>query len=258
MNDTVFRQRISSIMTDNMYERRVRGRTRGDLDMRSLYKVGIGSKSVFTQKSARRGKQYNIVLLIDESGSMGHPGWGEYKIDKAADAAVYLTTQFTKLNINVAVVGFNKSIYIHKPFEISSFDSGKMWKQICDRANGDDWEQFRDQLGSTSDNHDIACNHDFDAIAEGYKMLYNKRGTNLLIALSDGMPNCDYDPSYESDKHRFERIKALIRDNTRIAKTIGIGVLYECTQFPDRIQVNDLSELKNKLAEILKKEIKRQ
>jgi cobalamin biosynthesis protein CobT len=258
MNDSVFRQRISSIMTDNMYERRVRGRTRGNLDMRSLYKVSTGSRNVFTEKMAKKGKQYNIVLLVDESGSMGNPGWGAYKIDKAAECAGYLTEAFGGLNINVAVVGFNKTLYHHKKFGIKN-DVAKMKRQIEDRANGDDYDQFRDQLGEHPNRHDIACNHDFDAIAEAYKMLYNMKGTNLVIALSDGRPNCDDCSSreYDQDKHRISRIKALIHDNERVAKTIGIGVLYDAEQFPNRILVNNIDDLKTELSKVLKKEIKR-
>ena len=254
MNDTVFKQRISSIMTDNMYERRLSGRTRGTLDMRGLHKVATGSKNVFSQKVARKGKQYNIVLLVDESGSMGHPGWGDYKIDKAADVAVHLATQFTGLNINVSIVGFNKTLYTHLAFG-ESVNKDKIWRQIVDRANGDDYDQF----GKGYERHDIACNHDFDALADAYKRLYGMKGTNLVIALSDGKPNCDHcgNSEYDQDKHRIQRIAGLIHDNQRIAKTIGIGVLYEAEQFPQRLTVHDLGELKSKLAEVLKKEIKR-
>lgn len=250
MNDTVFKQRISSIMTDNMYERRLSGRTRGTLDMRGLHKVATGSKNVFSQKVARKGKQYNIVLLIDESGSMGRHGWGDYKIAKAAESARYLASAFSGLNINVAVVGFNGAIRVHKNFT-QKVDFAEMERDIENSANADDKYQ--------ATRSDISCNHDFDGLAEAYKMLYRAKGTNLVIALSDGKPNCDYGcpHEYDRDKHRPERIRTLIHDNERIAKTIGIGVLYEAEQFPKRITVFNLEELKTKLAEVLKKEIKR-
>lgn len=254
MNDSVFRQRVQSVMTDNMYERRVRGRTRGDLDMRSLYKVGAGSKNknVFSQKMAKKGKMYNIVLAIDESGSMGRHGWGDYKIDKAAECARYLASQFIGLNINVAVIGYNGVITHHKEFE-QTVDLKAMEKDIEDAANGDGkYLDVRDR---------ISCNHDYDGIAEGYKLLYGKKGTNILICLSDGKPNCDMgcqqNPRYDQSKHDFNKIRTLIHDNERVAKTIGIGVLYDAEQFPTRILVNDLDGLKTGVAAVLKKEIKR-
>lgn len=250
MNDSVFRQRVQSVMTDNMYERRVRGRTRGDLDMRSLYKVGAGSKNVFSQKMAKKGKMYNIVLLVDESGSMGRHGWGAYKIDKAAECATYLASQFSGLNINVAVVGFNAVINVHKDFN-QTVDMKAMQQDIEDAANGDGkYLEVR--------NETISCNHDYDGIAEAYKMLYGMKGTNLVIALSDGKPNCDLGGNhYDYTKHDFNKIKALIHDNERVAKTIGIGVLYDAEQFPTRILVNDLDGLKTGVAAVLKKEIRR-
>jgi len=152
-----------------------------------------------------------------------------------------------------------KASHIQGHSEVGKFgvpiDPAKLSQQIIDRANGDDYHQF----GENFSRDDIACNHDFDAIAEAYKMLYNHKGTNLVIALSDGKPNCDHcgNREYDQDKHRLSRIRTLIHDNERVAKTIGIGVLYDAEQFPTRILVNDLDELKTKLAEVLKKEIKR-
>jgi hypothetical protein len=89
LTDAVFRQQLKNIMIDNAFDRRVRGRKRGKLDMKSLYKVPAKRENIFTLKEARKNKRYNVLLLVDESGSMGG-----IKAKTAADCAVFSSPEF--------------------------------------------------------------------------------------------------------------------------------------------------------------------
>lgn len=66
----VFFQKIGSIMRDNQYDREVGGYRSGKLTKRGIYKVMTNSTRVFTRKTERKNKKYNVIMLIDESGSM--------------------------------------------------------------------------------------------------------------------------------------------------------------------------------------------
>lgn len=289
LDDTVFRSRLSSIMTDNKYDRTVRGRTRGKLDMTRLFKAQTRSNSIFTQKQARKNKQYNIVLVVDESGSMI-----DERIEQAADTAVFLAKNFVGLNVDLAILGFNHFQYLHKDF-------GK-------RIN--DYEQLKSDIVHRAHDRGNGCTHDFDAIDRAYKLLANKKGQNFVVFISDGYPgSCGWvdavcDPHHPmskvykevlegkaeeedirvksryvkegnekaelimwtdttvSNRTRFDRndIKQfhhLIKANEHIADTIGIGIQRDCVQVPHNFTVNNIEDMKPKILEAVKKKIKR-
>lgn len=166
VDDNVFRARLSSIMTDNKYDRRVKGRRRGKLDMTRLFKVKAKSESVFTRKESRKNKNYNIVLVVDESGSMRGTN-----IQRAGEICTFLAKSIHGLNVNLAVVGFNHFVMVHKEFD-ETVDFDKMHKEIVKRATSE---------GS-------GCNHDYDALSKAYDMLKGRDGENIVIFMSDGAP----------------------------------------------------------------------
>lgn len=260
LKDHAFRARLSSVMLDNKYDRMLKGRTRGKLDMTRLYKVPTQSRSVFTQKQARRGKQYNVMLLVDESGSMGSQG----KSFLAAECAVFLAKQFEGININISIIGFNHYVTVRKEFT-GKADYDRIYEAIAQRNWG---------RGSGD-------NNDWDALNKAYHMFHKAPdGKNILIMLSDGAPASsrsvefinikgkpENPPSGSEPATREKRgqywhnekknLHHLVEANKDRVTSIGIGIMEGGWQIPDHVVVKNLNELKPAIIGQLKKHIKR-
>lgn len=283
ISDSVFKSRLSSIMTDNMYDRRLRGRTRGKLDMTRLPKVPTGATNVFAKKEARKNKKYNVVLVVDESGSM----IDDNKIATAAECTAFLTKSLQDAHIDVAVVGFNQYIKLRKNFD-QHFDKKKL--------------SLLRSLIVSGPYQGGGDNNDYDALHFAYRLFRGRKGKNIVIFMSDGMPApsspyyfykegphgasrwkqqdripVDKLPSYEdslgtykmyttdddlehlknyTDRKTTHAITALVNRHKDI-ETLGIGIQSECDQVPGARVVNNLKELKPVIIHELKKRIKR-
>lgn len=251
--DRVFEARLKNVMTDNAYDRRVRGRKRGKLDMKSLYKVPAKRDNVFTLKEARKNKHYNIMLLVDESGSMAGP-----KADLAAECAVFLAKSFEGINVNVAIIGFNEFI-----------TTRKTWDSIPD------YDKIYEAIASMNYQHGYSENNDWDALNKAYQMFDSAPdGKNILIMMSDGEPASDRArfidihgkvekapkgtyrfAMYEKDEIRH--LNALVREHDRTVTSVGIGIQEGGHQIPNHTVVRDLRQLKPTLIKELAHQIKR-
>lgn len=251
LKDSAFRARLSSIMLDNKYDRRVKGRTRGKLDMTRLYKVPTGSRNVFMQKQSRKGKQYNVVLLIDKSGSMsGRPA------DLAAESAVFLTRELTELGINVGIITFNSRVCVAKDL-LEKPDYKFIYSEVAS-ANGG--------------------NADYDAMRRAYAMLDKApEGENIFIMLSDGNP-VGYHRAHTYDSHgkeekilkllpnvgdkdyvdydTKEHFHHLVKAHPKV-KSIGIGIQEGGWQVPDHEVIHNVGDLKKTIIKQLRKHIQR-
>jgi hypothetical protein len=253
LQDNAFRARLSSVMLDNKYDRKLKGRTRGKLDMTRLYKVPTNARSVFTQKQSRRGKQYNVLLLVDESGSMS----GD-KAERAAECAVFLAKQFEGININVAIVGFNAYITTRKEF------TGK-----CD------YNRVYEAIATMNWHKGAGSNNDWDALNKAYHMFaHAPEGENILIMMSDGYPassNSNYnvdirgedEPQFAnfksistSKKDTKEHLHHLVKANKNVT-SIGIGILEGGWQIPNHTVIKNVDGLKKEVIKQLRTHIKR-
>lgn len=255
LKDHAFRARLSSVMLDNKYDRMLRGRTRGKLDMSRLYKVPTQARNVFKQKQARRGKQYNIMLVVDESGSMVGA-----KARQAAECTVFLAKQFEGININVAIIGFNSLITTRKEFTKPA-----------------DYDRIYQAISTMNFRNGHGYNNDWDALNKAYQMFdHAPEGENILIMLSDGEPASDSDELEfidingkheeppkgtdkldEDEKDEKEHIHHLVKANDHRVKSIGIGIQEGGWQIPDHEVVKNLNQLKPAIIKQLKKHIRR-
>lgn len=252
MLDNVFKSKLSNVMTDNKFDRVVAKRKKGKLDNKNLWRVETGQVNIFKQKQERKGKLYNIVILVDESGSMS---WDE-KIETASETSVYLAKSFNRMNINLAIIGFNATMLVHKSFEkpIKNKDIDDFKEDMYTKAHG--------TLKGTK-RVEMACNHDYDAIQTGIDMLLKRRGKKILLIFSDGRPNCDEDGrdcgGYDQDKHKVDKIKGLMREYKDKILFLGIGIMAEHVKamYEHCILIDDLDDFKTKVVEELAKVIKR-
>jgi hypothetical protein len=228
MADHVFRSRLQSVMTDNMYDRKTRGKKRGSLDMKHLYKAEVGSNNLFMQKTARKGKQYNIVLCVDSSGSMGGPGSGE-PLGVAGETVVFLANAFSGLNLNFAVVGFSDNVKVHKDFN-EKYDPHENAQDLFNKIT---------HFGNSGTN-------DLGGMRESYKLLQNKSGQkNFVILISDG------------ESGRNTEIRAIEEANKDLAQAFGVGIFSTCGQVRENKTIRDINQLKPTILNYLKSHIKR-
>lgn len=270
LDDTVFRSKLSSIMNDNMYDRLVKNRKRGKLDLTSLHKIATNSENVFAQKQARKNKKYNVVLLVDTSGSMRNMSRGATRIQRASQSATYLAKNLVGLNVDLAVVTFNHYVRVEKGFDDVIADYDELEQKIRDRVDG----------GS-------GCNHDYASMEYAYSLFRGRKGKNILIMLSDGEPApCEIDKeAYDNPSGygvgnkrtdgRFIPVPTVHPDNTgynrgisektyhtlvkkhKDTTSLSLGIQSTAWQMPIHERVDDLEGIKKALLNMLSKQIKR-
>jgi cobalamin biosynthesis protein CobT len=233
ITDRVFNARLRNVMKDNAYDRRVRGRKRGKLDMKSLYKVPAKRENVFTLKEAKRNKHYNVILLVDQSASMdGGPGYyGDgygTLIEHAADAATFMAKSLGKVDVQTGVIGYDTKPKWHKKLPEGTKDDRlrKMKYDIVNTGGG----------GTTL----------LPALRWAYSELRKTpEYQNIVVNITDGYPSEGKDT-----------ITHFVHGNRRIADYIEIGI--QNRPLTDHgFQIDNIEELKPLLIRELKKHIKR-
>lgn len=263
MSDNAFRARLRSVMTDNKYDRVLRGRTRGKLDMTRLHKIPAKSTSVFARKEARKNKSYNVIFLVDNSGSMG----GD-RARVAAESCIFLLNNFEGLNIRTEVLKFRNNGYVLKTF-------GQAYtKAVEDKV----YNEIR---------YADMGNADYDAMAWAYSRFPKNDGQNLLVMLSDGEPTdasvdnefeyFDIDGSkkmfkvpgdlsyedrvgrdYTGDDNEWDKTHFYhLAERNRDVESIGVGIIRGGWQVPDHKVINNIDQLKGTMVEMLRKKVKR-
>lgn len=282
LKDKVFREKLSNVMSDNRFDRRIRGQKRGKLDMQRLWKAETGATNLFTQKKAMKNKYYNVILVVDESGSMSEQ---RGKAEMAAEVAVTLSHALEGIGIDYAVIGFNRFVMVHKEFE-EKVDNGLLYETIV--------KNTREYTLGANDNNDL------DALSRAYKMLAGRKGKNIVIFCSDGAPvpsgsfmpylsskeafrtyvdtNSSYphyghsrgfkdpmgkaheawmDTNITGDRSSAGSFHHMVNANKDLADTIGVGIMSECWQIPDNVSEYSLEKIKPLILEQVKKKIKR-
>lgn len=245
IKDPAFKARLSSIMKDNIYDRRTKGRTRGKLDMTRLYKVPTGSRSIFTQKQSMRGKHYSVVLLVDTSGSMSGR-----KSHLAAESTVFVVKQLTDLGIDVGVIRFSGEVFVLKDLKAKP-DYDYIYSQIY-RARG--------------------SNCDYQGMRRAYKMLEKAEGKKVMLMLSDGEPTgfsnedtYDYHNEVENvlpdlpldrDWETKESFHHLVHSQKDVS-SYGIGIQEGGWQVPDHEVIHNVEDLKKTIIKAMRRYITR-
>lgn len=68
--DNVLNARVKSIVQDNKNKRMTPNKRAGKLHMNRLWRAKTGVQNVFRQQQERKGKEYHVRILVDQSGSM--------------------------------------------------------------------------------------------------------------------------------------------------------------------------------------------
>lgn len=222
VEDKTFLQKLASIMKDNNSHRHQRGRLRGKLDMKSLHKIPTGARSVFQQRDGHNGKRYNVVMVIDESGSMAD----DDRMRTAANTAAFLAHHFDKLGINLAIVGFSSETRVRKNFD-TKMSAMAIQSVLID-----------DMMGDGTD--------DTTGLKHGFDMFKGREDEeNILIFMGDG------DGGVRAYNH------TLVRRRQNVAQAFGFGIETQAQNLPNMYQVDDLETLKPAVLTALQMVIKR-
>lgn len=178
-----------------------------------------------------------VCIAVDNSGSMCGS-----KISLARECVIGLTEVFAQLDIPVKVIGFTDGKYDAVHYHYVNWRV----KSIKERA-------------TLMLINAYSCNFDGFAIRYATKALEKRPEENkLLIVISDGQPSS----SYYHGRSGVADAKDAISEATKIGSVIGVGidanidVLY--TMYgPNFLQVTNVHELFDRLADRIKKEMKR-
>ena len=215
------------------------------------------------QKQERKGKEYSVILLVDNSGSMSM--WD--LIEPAADTAVYLGESLQKAKIPFAVIGYNCFVAIHKKWN-ETIDKKDLHKKIVSSARGGSLELYGEKAfekqGLSPDVHAHYGNHDLLALEMAKDELVRRKGRKILITISDGRPTCDFPRSckYDQKKQDITRIRAFVESMSRAGiMTMGIGLENDTVKqiYPVSKVFNEenLATFPDYIIQTLRQEIKR-
>lgn len=190
------RRKFQEILLNKTYY--MSGCRRGNLDVNSLWKLGIKDYNIFEKKEKPNETDYVFYLLIDGSGSM----YGN-KYVEAFRAAAILEEVFKNL-VPVKIVKFNYGSGHVNHFIVKDYDENKTNKNYS-------WSFIHNSEASSS-------NMDgFSIRVATSELLKRPERKKVLIVLSDGLP-CG-GSAYNGKNSEFD-VKMAIRE----ARKNGVAV----------------------------------
>jgi len=244
-----FRKKLSSILKDNRLARQGGTFRSGKLNTKKLYKWKCDDTKVFSRKVMRQHKDYNVVLVVDESSSMR----GERALN-ATKTAVLLAEVLDYCGIPFSVIGFNSDLREYKKLnEPFTWVKKRNLESILPSVSG-----------ATSDAFalNVARHH-----------LENTVGENIVFVLTDGGSNPS---SYNIPAEHKKRLKGkytkmddfdIMKEVTELAKkafVVGIGIgnsteLENADIYKHIISIedDDIDLLPGRILQLLQRYIKR-
>jgi len=239
---------LCKALTDNLFNRLAgRHRTGRGIDNRVLYKARLGLDRIFTRIEEAKAKDYQISLLVDESGSMN----GCEKNLNAARAAVLFANALDKIDIPYSLFGFNSGIRQYK--KSTERLSGKHHVGFESCYNNSYSSRVFLPNGEYDDENNAGYNSDGYAVEQVKLSMRGVVGKKILIVLTDGQPE-DY-RSHQKDLK--ESLKEAEKENIKI---FGIGIgddVHAKDYYANSLQVLKIDELPLALSKILIKALKK-
>ena len=268
MNKNIDIKKLKNILTDNLYLRTIKNRQKGKLASPSLWKASTNQTNIFKQKEARRGKQYNILLVLDTSGSI----WNNRRQGALETAYQVLIDFFSNMDgVDFAVLGTHAQLYWIKEWGGKNFRFSPKDLRIWDNFGGIDFLKhteffmdvslYNDNQPNTPVDSETYCTHIYEGLHGAVRAFQKKKGKNICIFLSDGGSSCDYeDCNYKREKlDKIEVLKDVIKQNSEIL-FYGMGVeskaILQYMPNADYVK-NDNAEIRRNLLKFFKKNIKR-
>lgn len=266
--DRVFIERLQAVLINNRARKQLRNKQKGSLDLKALVRTQTNSQSVFKQNNRKDSQRnYSVVLLVDESGSMSGS-----KCELAQELATNVSANLEKVGgVEVAVIGFSGNrIVEHKRFDNSGHSS------LCCIADLTTNSHHCETGRKINYEHD-SDGQNADLIAMEYSLDYlvsnqDPNSKPIFIMLSDGHPcSSPREISVVTADLRTKRFtsKFIRRDMTTteippmhqllarypMVNAFGLGMLMGGQQVPKHKVVKDIKETKGVLLDFLRTSI---
>jgi len=260
LSDSVLAQKVKSIIEDNRMKRVIPNTKSGKLNTRSLWRAKTGRENLFKKAKERKGKDYHVTIMVDQSGSM--TDWAE----DAHRACVLAANSLISAGCDVEVFGFYletekneywfKSAYGEDPLTIDETLSKLPVEKHLRQYLRDNEKHFNSEalLEEMNNTFSGTGNADYESLSYMYRRLAkidNKE--KILLVITDGEP--------ASPNHSF-RDPALLRSlitNNKGVKTmaLSIGSWHVEDIYPQYAIVNDVDEFNEEFIKLLERNIKR-
>ena len=254
MKDAVFKQKIRSVMIDNKSDRIIPKRKKGKLDGANSWRAHAGSERIFKQKQERKGKNYSIILLLDQSGSM----WNTGVITHLAKAVSELGPILQDEGVEVSIIGFNEGITCYKEFSQKMPEVDYLFDSLSCDTTAEKTTPSKRCCKKPPNN--MAGNHDYDAVELALDILSKRKGNKILMTFSDGRPHCDWPENcgYPQELHDPKVIHNLILSYPKIV-SVGIGLKDNTVSkiYPKSIVLDSMNKLKPEVIKFFRANIKR-
>lgn len=235
--DKGFEMRLKSMFKDNAMKRMIGNKRYGNIDFKRLHRITTTGK-IFERKDSLSGRDYNIMLLVDTSGSM--QGGKNYL---AASTMYTLIRDFQKL-VNIYVTTFNTRM-----IPIKEYDTIMKDEDIRKKAELIVQESMTSAAGG---------NHDNLALEEGFKILQRQKGTKIMMIISDGQPSCNCGECGGHDLvGKTRRMAQVIERHSIPVLSVGIMTTSVRDIYKDYEIIQDPSQLYDAILKLLSKTVRR-
>lgn len=243
-----FKTKLRSIFKDNKIGRTVANKTCGKLDMKRLYKV-MTSDKLFCKKEDISKKQYNVLLLVDASGSM-----------EGAKLYTALQCMGALIRDMQDVVSLEVAIFNHRYKVLKTFDE-KIPNSLLKIKVLEPTVAHKNSYGGS--------NHDHIAVKKAAESLSKRVGQKILIVLSDGHPACDGGSQecdatcgdYNSmDSAMWKALKRSVKEVENSGITVlSVGMLTDVVKhfYSHHIVIHDINNLYDAISTYMERYVKR-
>lgn len=266
--DRVFIEQLQAVLVNNRARKQLRNKQKGSLDLKALVRTQTNSQSVFKQNNRKDSQRnYSVMLLVDESGSMGGS-----KAKLAQELTANISKNLERVGgVEVAVIGFSGNRIIeHKRFDNSGRSSICCIKELTSGTH-------HCSIGLRIQNTKSSDCENADMIAMEYALDYLRtnqapNSKPIFIMLSDGAPCSSSreiavvtaDLVRKDFTSKFIKSDTATRDISTMHRLIarypevnafGLGMQQGGQQVPKHKVVQDIKETKGVLLDFLRTSI---
>lgn len=228
---------------------------RGRISPGSLFKSAVGDDRLFRQRFETKAKNTAVELLVDCSGSMVYGG----NLAIAARAAYALSSVLERIKIQHEIMGY--TTYESKEMELA-MEADSTGSVTADDYARDEaiympvFKHFHERLTSdvksrlgalvNTGGNFCRCNIDGESLQiAAHRLKAQRAERHVLIALSDGDPNCTPGGYAGINQLRSHMRKAVKDAEARGIEVIGIGIQTNSVQtyYGKSVVLSNLAEL---------------
>lgn len=235
-------------LSDNLFtrifseEQNLRGMRNGNLDESKIVEAAHGVHNVYFSKTPKQSKKINVVMLIDESGSMQHADSGEApRYVHAGCAAIMLEKAFESFNVgHLFIYGFtgNSSWGVRKEFDYNQI--------LIYKEPGRNIPYGLGSIRPRFENRDGQC---IRAVAKRVRSFTNE--PMIFFVISDGMPAApDYKGTEDTRKAVLEISKKKFFP-IQIGIGRGLSPEYQSKMFDDFIHYSNPKDMVHDLRKLV-------